>query len=197
MKKYFYAIFMAAASLISAVQSSAQEKAAASYKLRPMDVVQMSVFQEPELSNIDARIVSDGTIILPLIGKVEISGLTLIEAKQKITKLYEQDYLQKPQVSLFIREYAKQSCYVLGFVARPCEYEFPREEADKMTITKVIAGCNGFSPRANRRAVLVKRKLESGEEKLYTINVKAILTDDAADFPIKNGDVIEVKEDII
>ena len=189
---------MAAASLISAAQlTAAEEKTASSYRLRPMDVVQMSVFQEPELSNIDARIVSDGTIILPLIGKVQISGLTLIEAQQKITQLYEQDYLQKPQVSLFIREYAKQSCYVLGFVARPCEYEFPREEADKMTITKVIAGCNGFSPRANRRAVLVKRRLENGKEELYSINVKAILTDDAADFPIKNGDIIEIKEDII
>ncbi|MBO7521443.1 MAG: polysaccharide export protein [Opitutales bacterium] len=195
MKKYFYAIFTAAASLLLPAQTaSAQEKDVSSYRLRPMDVVQMSVFQEPELSNIDARIVSDGTIILPLIGKVKISELTLIEAQQKITQLYEQDYLQKPQVSLFIREYAKQSCSVLGFVARPCEYEFPREEADKMTITKVIAGCNGFSPRANRRAVIVTRQ---GIAKPFTINVRAILKGDEPDFPIKNGDVIEVPEDII
>lgn len=194
MKKYFSAILLAAASLFAAVQTAAAQDAGASYRLRPMDVVQMNVFQEPELSNIDTRIVSDGTIILPLIGKVQIAGLTLLEAQQKITKLYEQDYLQKPQVSLFIREYAKQSCSVLGFVARPCEYEFPREEADKMTITKVIAGCNGFSPRANRRAVIVTRK---GIDKPFTINVRSILKGGEPDFPIKNGDVIEVPEDII
>ena len=195
MKIYFTIILLFAGAIFA--QSLYAKQTSASYKLRPMDVIQMSVFQEPELSNIDARIVSDGTIILPLIGKVQIAGLTLIEAQQKITELYEKDYLQKPQVSLFIREYAKQSCYVLGFVARPCEYEFPREEADKMTITRVIAGCNGFSPRANRRAVLVKRKLENGKEELFTINVREILTDQAPDFPIKNGDIIEVKEDII
>ena len=194
MKKYFSAILLAAAALFAAVQTAAAQDASASYRLRPMDVVQMNVFQEPELSNIDTRIVSDGTIILPLIGKVQIAGLTLLEAQQKITKLYEQDYLQKPQVSLFIREYAKQSCSVLGFVARPCEYEFPREEADKMTITKVIAGCNGFSPRANRRAVIVTRQ---GIAKPFTINVRSILKGDEPDFPIKNGDVIEVPEDII
>ncbi|MDX8415296.1 polysaccharide biosynthesis/export family protein [Intestinicryptomonas porci] len=195
MKKYFTIILLFASAIFA--QTAHAQQTSPSYKLRPMDVIQMSVFQEPELSNIDARIVSDGTIILPLIGKVQIAGLTLIEAQQKITALYEKDYLQKPQVSLFIREYAKQSCYVLGFVARPCEYEFPREEADKMTITRVIAGCNGFSPRANRRAVLVKRKLENGKEELFTINVREILTDQAPDFPIKNGDIIEVKEDII
>ena len=43
----------------------------------------------------------------------------------------------------------------------------------------------------------VKTKLENGKEELFTITVREILTDQAPDFPIKNGDIIEVKEDII
>lgn len=191
------AICLCIAQQTQQAQSTATTKAVSdSYKLRPLDLLTMSMFQEPDMQKIEARISTDGYILLPLIDKVSIAGLTLSQAQEKITNLYK-EYFVDPQVSLFILMYAKQSCYVVGFVNQPREYEFPIEEGDKMTITKVIAGCNGFSPRANRTDVVVKRKLPNGKDELYNINVKAILNNkDAADFPILNGDVIEVKEDI-
>lgn len=168
-----------------------------SYKLRPMDVLSFSIFQEPDMSA-QIRISADGFVTLPLIERVSLEGLTLGQARERITELYKKDYFVNPQVSLFIDAYSKQSCYVTGWVNGPREYEFPIEEADSMTITKVIAGCGGFNPRANRRAVIVKRKFADGKEQIYTINVRNIMRDpEAADFPIVNGDIIEVPEDII
>lgn len=184
------------ASFAQDAAAATPQKASDSYKLRPLDLLTMSMFQEVDMQKIEVRVSTDGYIILPLIDKVSVAGLTLSQAQAKITELYR-EYFVDPQVSLFILMYAKQSCYVVGFVNQPREYEFPIEEGDKMTITKVIAGCNGFSPRANRTDVVVKRKTPDGKDQLFNINVKAILNNkDAADFPIKNGDVIEVKEDI-
>ena len=143
------------------------------------------------------RINADGSVILPLIDRVQVAGLTLSQARDRITELYTRDYFVNPQVSLFIDSYAKQSCYVNGFVVSSQEVIFPPEEADSMTISKVIARCGGFNPRANRTNVIVKRKFDNGMERVYNINVKKILTDkNASDFPILNGDIIEVQEDI-
>ena len=100
-----------------------------------------------------------------------------------------------PIVVLTIVRYAKQSCFVVGFVNAPQECIFPLEEEDNMTITKVIARCNGFSPRANRSNVVVKRRV-NGKDKTFEIDVKEILTKNVSDFPILNGDVIEVRQDI-
>ena len=184
---------------VSFAQTSAPSappiEAAASYKLRPMDVMSFSIFQESDMSSV-VRVSADGYVTLPLIGKVELQGLTLTQARERITELYKKDYFVNPHVDIYITEYSKQSCYVTGWVNRPSEFIFPREEADTMTITKVIAGSGGFSSRANRRAVRVKRKFADGKEQIYTINVKSILSDpDSADFPIINGDTIDVPED--
>lgn len=199
MKKILFCIALSLTTFCSAFgqqATSAPKNTTDSYTLRPLDLITMSMFQEPDMQRVEARVSSEGYVLLPLIDKVSVMGLSLAQAQDKITNLYK-EYFVDPQVSLFILAYAKQSCYVVGFVNQPREYEFPIEEGDKMTITKVIAGCNGFSPRANRTDVVVKRKSADGKDELFNINVKAILNNkNASDFPVKNGDVIEVKEDI-
>jgi polysaccharide export outer membrane protein len=182
----------------ASAQQASSVRAPSTYKLRATDVLTMGIFQDQDIQNVRARISADGTVTLPLIERVHIQGLTLEQARERITELYQKDYFVKPDVSLDVTEYSKQSCYVTGQVGRPSEYIFPIEEADSMTITKVIAGCGGFTTRANRRNVIVKRKFADGKEQVYNINVRNILRDsDAADFPIVNGDLIQVEEDII
>ena len=181
-----------------AVQQTPAPSYASSYKLRPMDVLSFTILQEQDMNRLPVRIASDGYITLPLVEKVYASGLTVDQARERLVELYKKDYFVNPQIDLYIMEYSKQSCYVTGEVAHPSEYVFPPEEADTMTITKVIAGCGGFTRLADRRNVKVKRRFADGKEQVYTINVRSILRDpDSADFPIVNGDVVEVTEDII
>ena len=74
-----------------------------SYRLRPLDVVQMKVFQEPDLDTV-YKIGNNGCIVLPLVGTVKVGGLTLQDAQRLVKELYEKDYLVKAEVSLFIAE---------------------------------------------------------------------------------------------
>lgn len=162
------------------------------YKLRPLDVLTVKVFQEPDLDTV-YKVSQNGMIVLPLINAVKVSGLTVQEAQKQIKELYEKDYLVKADVSIFISEYSPRRVYVIGQVNRPGEVMFPPEE--NMTLSKAIAGAMGTTRLANLRAINIKRVLSGGEVKVFEIDFRAILNKDGAkDFPVLDGDTIEVQE---
>lgn len=165
-----------------------------SYKLRPLDVVNVRIFQEPDLDTI-YKVGNNGMIVLPLIGSVRVEGLTLQDAQKRVKELYEKDYLVNAEVSMYISEYSQQRVYVIGQVGRPGEVIFPPEET--MTLAKAIAGAMGTTRLANTRSVNVKRKMPDGTIKVFDVDLKAILNDNTAkDFPVYDGDTIEVQESI-
>ena len=165
-----------------------------SYKLRPLDVLNMKVFQEPDLDTV-YKIGANGVIILPLINAVKVGGLTLQDAQKRIKELYEKDYLVNADVTLYIMEYSPMRVYVTGQVNRPGEVLFPPEE--QMTLSKAVAMASGTTRLANTRSVTIKRKLADGSTKVYDVDLKAILNDkNAKDFPVYDGDTVEVPEAI-
>ncbi len=104
-----------------------------------------------------------------------------------ITHLLGQDYLVKPQVSIFVKEYAKIS--ILGQVRNPGSYEMK----ESLTLTQAIALTGGFANTANTSKVKIIRTV--GEEKeTLEINVDQILEKAAADVEIKANDTIIVEE---
>ncbi len=164
------------------------------YKLRPLDVLNVRVFQEPDLDTV-YKISQNGMVVLPLINAVKVSGLTVQEAQSQIKALYEKDYLVKADVTIFISEYSPQRVYVIGQVNRPGEVIFPPEET--MTISKAIAGAMGTTRLANLRSISIKRTLPTGEIKVFEIDFRAILNNEQAkDFPVLDGDTIDVPEAI-
>lgn len=189
-KSYILAVAMIFASASLFAMDSV--KGASQYKLRPLDVLTVKVFQEPDLDTI-YKVSQNGMIVLPLINAVKVSGLTVQEAQKQIKALYEKDYLVKADVSIFISEYSPQRVYVIGQVNRPGEVMFPPEES--MTLSKAIAGAMGTTRLANLRAINIKRILPGGEVKVFEIDFRAILNKDGAkDFPVLDGDTIEVQE---
>ena len=98
-------------------------------------------------------------------------------------------------VSIFIAEYSPQRVYVIGQVNRNGEVIFPPEET--MTLSKAIAGAMGPTRLANTRSVNVKRKMADGSIKVFEVDLRAILNDKSVnDFPVYDGDTIEVPEAI-
>ena len=171
------------------------QKLVSRYQLRPLDLLEIKVFQEPDLSK-TVRIAIDGSIDLHLVGRIQINGLTLNEAQDMITDLYRKEYLVNPQISLFILEHSKQRVHVIGQVMRQGEVIFPPEEA--MTLSKAIGDCGGFTRIANRRDITVKRRLPDGAIQTFNLDLVKILTDkNAADFHLQDGDLIEVAEAIL
>ena len=80
------------------------------------DLIEVSVFEVPEFSNLKARIPSSGAITLPLLGAVSASGLTAGELQSVIRLRLQEKYMHDPQVSVFVTEHKSQRISVIGAV---------------------------------------------------------------------------------
>jgi polysaccharide biosynthesis/export protein len=86
------------------------------------DLVEMSVFDTPELSG-KLRVSNDGDVILPLVGTVHVAGMTANEMQNLIRrKLIDGAFMKDPQVTIFIAEYVTEGVSVLGEVKNPGVY---------------------------------------------------------------------------
>ncbi len=86
--------------------------AAADHPVGAEDLLEISVFEIPEL-NRTVRVSERGTISLPLLGEMEVRGLTGMQVEEVLRDALTQKYLQDPQVSVFIREYGSKKVSVI------------------------------------------------------------------------------------
>jgi polysaccharide export outer membrane protein len=132
--KYFAVLL-----ILLAVTSTAQEKSAAggsssigsnstgfaSGAAGPIgagDLVEMSVFDTPELSG-KLRVSNTGDIILPLVGSIHVAGMKAGDVQNLIRqKFMDGGFLKDPQVTVFVAEYATQGVSILGEVKTPGIY---------------------------------------------------------------------------
>src|SRR5262249_29610761 len=77
------------------------------YTLGPDDQLQITVFDEPELTNI-YRIGSDGFITFPLIDRIAASGLTAAEFQDRLRAKLADGYIRNPQVRVEVQQYKSQ-----------------------------------------------------------------------------------------
>lgn len=71
------------------------------YVFSPNDVVELKVFQEPDLDS-KVRVNKDGNVTLPLIGTVRLAGLTVDQATAMIREALDRRFLVNPQVNLTV-----------------------------------------------------------------------------------------------
>ena len=167
----------------------------ATYKLRPMDLVKIQVFQEPELDR-ELRVSQDNTIVVPLIGVVDVKDRTVRDAEILITDLYKNGYLINPQINITVMEYSPRMVNVLGAVNTPGSVLIPPEK--NMSLLDVIARSGGFSRLANRNRVSLTRVLPDGQTVNYTIDADQVMAGDTNNrIPIQDGDDIFVPERLL
>ena len=165
------------------------------YVLQPSDVIQVSIFLEPDLEK-SVRIEADGTVTLPLIKKVKVAGMTVSDTQELITQLYNRDYLVDPQISVLVVSFSPKVVRVLGSVNRPGVVEMPPDR--EMTLTEAIASANGISRLGNPKSITIKRVNESGKTQQFEVNFNRILMNaKAKDMILKEGDTIWVPERLI
>ena len=149
------------------------------YILGPGDTINIHVFQEPDLS-LSARISNNGTVDYPLLGKLKIEGLTLVEAEAVLDKKLRGDYLIDPQISVSVASY--RPFFVTGAVRSPGSYEYQ----PGMTARRAIVVAGDFTDRASRGKVYIIKEGES------SANKNKIRLDE----PVGPGDTITVKESL-
>lgn len=93
------------------------------YQVGGGDVLEVKVFGEPELDRV-VRVSADGVISLPLIGRVNVNGLTPLQVADRVTVLFGKDYLVNPQVTVYVKEYVSKQVQILGAVKAPGMYNF-------------------------------------------------------------------------
>ena len=111
--------------LVAQEEDGANANLREAYVLRPNDVVELSVYEEPDLAKI-ATILKTGEASFPLIGAVNLKGLSLGKASEKIRALYAADYIRYPRVNLSVSEYAVDYVNVIGMVTTPGKIPIPQ-----------------------------------------------------------------------
>jgi polysaccharide export outer membrane protein len=168
-------LFLVVVSLLSVAQASADDKVA--YKLGTADKIRVTVFNEPDLSG-DFDVNDQGAIALPLIGQVEAAGKTVAEFQAEITQKFGATYLVNPRVSVAVLNY--RPFFILGEVKNPASYPY----VNGMTVINAIALAGGYTPRANKEKIVIKRANDPSA-------TEQSVSEDA---PVLPGDVIRVPE---
>lgn len=168
-------------------------KESSDYLLQPGDLVEIQVYKETDMDR-TLRISSQGTIAFPLIGNVNIAGLNISEAENKVeTRL--KSYLKNPSVSILIKEYANKTVYVLGQVKKPSSIAIPPEK--NMTLLEAITSAGGFTDIAAVSRVKILR-MEKGVQRSIEVDVSQITKDGKKqlDISLKPGDVVFVPQSL-
>ena len=162
------------------------------YKIQPTDVLNITVFQQPDLTT-KARVSADGYISFPLLGKVYVKDLSADELAQELKELLEKDYLVSAQVSVFVEQYHPRQVTILGEVVKPGKYSMPTEK--KITLMEVIALAGGFTKDAALNSTTVLRT-ENGKERVIKVRVKDITVKGQKedDIILEPGDIVNVPE---
>lgn len=160
------------------------------YQLGPDDVLEISVYREPEL-NRTVRVSSNGYISLPMMGKIMAVGLTVSDLENRISEEYKQ-YIKNPQVSVYIVEYA--TITVIGQVEKPGSYPLKGE----LSVLQAIGLAEGFTGIAAQNDVKVMR-MKNGVKRTIDIKVADINAegDKTRDVWLERGDIVFVPESTV
>ncbi|MBL8566238.1 MAG: polysaccharide export protein [Hyphomicrobiaceae bacterium] len=167
-----------AASMVAVAQPGS-----ASYKIGPFDVLDVSVFKVPELSK-TVQVSDAGTVNLPLVGEVMAGGRTARDVEHELTKTLGDKYLQKPQVTVFVKEYNSQRVTLDGAVKKPGV--FPIQ--GNLTLLQALAIAQGLDPAADSTVVIFRD--QDGQRAVARFDVSEIRSGAVADPQLQAGDVV-------
>ncbi len=153
----------------------------------PGDLIDLTVYQVPELV-LKVRVDSNGVVSLPLVGDLKLAGLTVRDAQLLIAhELVGRQMVLKPEVSIFIEEFASQGITVYGEVTAPGIYQLmgPHKLYD------AISAAGGLTVKAGRTVTILHAGRRDREE---VIDLADGGMPNRANVPIFPGDTIVVSK---
>ncbi len=189
---------------ISALMQPAQP-----YQIEAGDVLQVVVWDHPELSasmlpapalgmpggagvagsplqpQSGFEVDQQGMLDFPYAGKLKVAGLTSSEVHRQLTERLSR-YLRQPKLSVRVLAYRSKRVYVDGEVKQPGVQ--PINDLP-MTLTEAINRAGGMNPTADQSRILITR-----EGKSYTVNLPLLVQRGAnpSSIMLANGDVVRV-----
>lgn len=166
------------------------------YLVGPQDVLQITVWNHPELSNptataneLSGRVVNaDGYFFYPYVGRIRAAGRTVSQIRNELAKKLA-TYLVDPQVDVSVMIYRSQRVFAVGELENPGTV--PITDVP-LTVTELIAKSGGVKPDADlRRASLRRSNGETIPIDLYALFYEGDISQDVR---LRHGDVLTVPE---
>ena len=160
------------------------------YKIGPQDVLDVSVYQVPDLQR-TVQVADSGTVNLPLVGDVQAVGLTAQQVEQDLAKRLGAKYLQSPQVTVSVKEFNSQRVTVDGAVAKPGVYPI----RGRSTLLQMVSTAGGMTESSDDTNVVVFRNATGktdGKRTAAAFDYAAIRAGTIEDPELKQGDVVVV-----
>jgi polysaccharide export outer membrane protein len=176
-------------------RSETKSEQPARYTLGPQDQLKITVFDEPELSNI-YRVDSDGYITFPMLSRVAASGLTPSELQDRIRTMLASGYIRNPQVRVEVEGYKSQSVIVGGEVRAPGKIPM----TGTMSLIEALAAAGSPTSSASSEVTVSRQKkgpngvvTNENDVEIIRVNLKEIQLGRAGrDIQLQDGDIVNV-----
>jgi polysaccharide export outer membrane protein len=157
------------------------------YVIGAQDVVDISVWKEPEVSR-TVPVRPDGMISLPLLGDVLAAGRSPMQLSREITEKLKR-FIADPQVTVIITQINSQRIYIMGEVGRPGAYAL----LPGMTVLQALSNAGGFSVFAKLKDIYVLRT-EGDKQVKHPFNYKDVIKGNRPEqnLELKAGDTVVV-----
>jgi polysaccharide export outer membrane protein len=176
--------------------------ASSDYRLGPEDLVEITIFNIPEATNLErgvtprtniVRVSEQGQISLPLIGEIDVRGVTVLGLEKKLREAYD-PYIHNPQVGVLVREY-RQRVSVIGSVQKPGVFEL----SGPKTVIGMLAMAGGVTDQAGMQVQIYRQGPNGRENYLIDLAVLAsnaalinAKTDPLITMSVQSGDIINI-----
>jgi polysaccharide export outer membrane protein len=159
---------------------------ATEYQIGPEDVLDISVWKNPELSR-TVPVRPDGKVSLPLLNDFQAAGLTPSDLREQLVSRLS-DFVPTPEVSVIVREVHSRKVAVVGAVKTAGRYELK----SPMTVLEAIAMAQGFTDFAARDRIVVLRQ-NGGTTTRIPFNYRKIADGmEQENFFVRPGDIVVV-----
>ena len=178
----------------SRLASSMGEALATEYRIGPGDALEIDVFQVDELSD-TVRVSSRGTIMMPLLGSIRVAGKSAAEVEAELTERLGAEYVQNPQVSVFVTDYRSSEVIIAGAVQNPAVYSVTRPHS----LVEVLLLAGGVSDDAgykvNVQTSVFDPETGVNEPVSVIVDLRTLLDDQALsrDLLLRGGDSVFVQ----
>ena len=146
---------------------AAQTTEGTGYVLQPGDVVNVSVWREPDLDR-TLLVRPDGGISFPLAGELQAAGNSVAQLSDTLAVKLSQ-FIPSPVVTVTLQENLGNRIYVTGRVNKPGVYLVNQD----VNVLQALAIAGGLTPFAQRRNIKILRQ-ENGVERAIPFNYKQV-----------------------
>ena len=169
MKKLLLAAMLGAVLTFSNLTAAAP---ANDYIMTPGDQLQIYVLGHPDISSTRANSDSsytvrpDGKLNFPLVGEIDVNGLTVFEFTNLLTKELS-EYIINPHITVNVAKLGTTRVFVMGEVSKQGMYELSKSHR----VMDALGAAGGFTQKAAKKSIYLVRNRGTAEENVQKVNI--------------------------